>query len=176
MMRLARLAPLLAVLLLPKSGAGDEPLRSFRLSPGDYRWVPFTVKQVPTEVDCRFQVVDGDPTVHVELLPMSEFRLFNRGREYNTLAVSPDAASGAFRRIIEDRGQYAVVVINAGRAKPATVTLNLATDLNPSADAVAQELPPRRRLLVICVSFVVFFILVGFSGLRLLRALPRSRV
>ncbi len=85
---------------------GGQP---FRLEPGDFRWVPFTVRQTPSEVDCRFEVIKGNPTVHVELLPMSEFRLFNRGREHDTMALTPNGRNGEFRRIVDVRGQYAVV-------------------------------------------------------------------
>ena len=145
--------------------------QAFRLEPGDYRWIPFTVKQVPTEVDCRFEVLQGGPGVHVELLPMSEFRLFNRGKAHQTLAVSPDARTGAFRRIVDQPGQYAVVVQNAAGAPPAVISLELSTDLNPNAGVVAQELPARRRLTVILTSFGLFFGMVTWSGFRLLRAL-----
>src|SRR5208282_449345 len=81
--------------------ATPQSKQAFRLEPGEWRWIPLTIRQIPTEVDCRFQVLQGNPSVHAELLPMSEFRQFNRGRKHDTLAVSPDAASGEFRRIVE---------------------------------------------------------------------------
>ena len=152
----------------------QNPPQAFRLESGDYRWVPFTVKQVPTEVDCRFEVLHGGPAVHVELLPMSEFRLFNRGRDHETLAVSPNARSGAFRRIIDRPGQYAVVVKNSADSPPAVISLELSTDLNPNASVVARELPARKRLTVILISFALFFAIVMWSGLRLMRALKRE--
>jgi hypothetical protein len=154
--------------------SSQTPPQAFRLESGDYRWVPFTVKQVPTEVDCRFEVLQGGPGVHVELLPMSEFRLFNRGRDHETLAVSPNARSGAFRRMIDRPGQYAVVVKNSADSPPAVISLELSTDLNPNASVVARELPVRKRLTVILISFALFFTIVMWSGLRLMRALKRE--
>ncbi|MDQ1472364.1 MAG: hypothetical protein QOJ99_3844 [Bryobacterales bacterium] len=154
--------------------SSQTPPQAFRLESGDYRWVPFTVKQVPTEVDCRFEVLQGGPGVHVELLPMSEFRLFNRGRDHETLAVSPNARSGAFRRMIDRPGQYAVVVKNSADSPPAVISLELSTDLNPNASVVARELPARKRLTVILISFALFFTIVMWSGLRLMRALKRE--
>jgi len=145
---------------------GDQP---FRLEPGDFRWVPFTVRQTPSEVDCRYEVIKGNPSVHVELLPMSEFRLFNRGREHDTMALTPDGQSGEFRRIIDVRGQYAVVVKNARGAPPATILLRVQTNLNPGAD-VARTLSPGRRLAVILISFAFFFVTVAWSGRKLMRA------
>jgi hypothetical protein len=164
----------LAVLALLASADPQNTPQAFRLESGDYRWIPFTVKQVPTEVDCRFEVLNGGPNVHVELLPMSEFRLFNRGKEHETLAVSPNARSGAFRRIIDHRGQYAVVVKNANGSPPAVISLELSTDLNPNASVVAEQLPARKRLTVILISFGFFFAIVTWSGFRLLRSIKPS--
>lgn len=161
----------LALALLIASAETANTPQAFRLESGDYRWIPFTVKQIPTEVDCRFEVLNGGPNVHVELLPMSEFRLFNRGREHETLAVSPNAQRGAFRRIIDHRGQYAVVVKNANGSPPAIISLELSTDLNPNAAVVAEQLPARKRLTVILISFGFFFAFVTWSGFRLLRAI-----
>ncbi len=165
---------LLLALLIAQSTQTSAP-KPFQLAPGDYRWVPFTVRQVPTQVDCRFEVLRGDATVHAELLPMSEFRLFSRDREHSTLAFTPEGAKGAFRRIVEERGQYAVVIKNSAGGKPVTVTLDVATDLNPNADVVATELPPHRRLVVILSSFLLFFGMVAFSGFKLIQAFPRKR-
>lgn len=163
------------LLLAVAAGAmafGAEPGPTpFRLDPGEFRWFPFTVKQVPTEVECHFEVVRGQASVHMELLPMSEFRRFSRGREHDTLAVSDDGRSAGFRRMMDTRGQYAVVVINKRGAAPAMVSLEVRTDLNPNADVVAKMLPPERRLVVILISFAIFFVTVTWSGLKLIRAI-----
>jgi hypothetical protein len=164
---------LIAIALVSPLLALPPSKQAFRLEAGDWRWIPFTIRQVPTEVDCRFEVLQGSPTVHVELLPMSEFRQFNRGRKHDTLAVSPDAASGAFRRIVEERGQYAVVIVNRKNAPGVTVSLEVATDINPSPSGVAQELPPGRRLMVILISFAIFFVTVTWSGIKLMRAVTK---
>jgi hypothetical protein len=162
---------MMLVFALLLAAVADPAPQAIRLEPGDYRWIPFTVKQVPTEVDCRFEVLQGGSSVHVELLPMSEFRAFNRGKEHETLAVSPNAASGAFRRVIDQPGQYAVVVKNAVNAPAVTVSLELRTDLNPNANITARELPARQRLLVILVSFGLFFVIVSWSGLKLMKSI-----
>ena len=144
---------------------------SFRLDPGDFRWIPFTVNQVPTEVDSSFQVTRGDASVHMELLPMGEFRRFNRGREHETLAISENGRAGSFRRVLDTRGQYVVVVINKSNARPVTVTLEVRTDLNPNADVSARTISPQRRLAVILISFAIFFGTVTWAGVRLLRTI-----
>lgn len=162
--------PIMIALLFAAASQPQDGGQPFQLEPGDFRWVPFTVRQTPSEVDCRFEVVKGNPSVHVELLPMSEFRLFNRGREHDTMALTPNGQSGEFKRIIDARGQYAVVVANASGAPPATVLLRVQTNVNPGTD-VARTLPPGRRLGVILVSFAFFFTTVAWSGRKLMRAL-----
>jgi hypothetical protein len=157
-------------LLLAAAGPPRDGGQAFRLEPGDFRWVPFTVRQVPSEVDCRFEVLKGNPSVHIELLPMSEFRLFDRGREHDTMALTPDGRNGEFRRIINTRGQYAVVVQNARGAPAATVVLGVQTNLNPGAE-VAKTLSPRRRLTVVAISFAFFFVTIAWSGRKLVRAM-----
>lgn len=150
----------------PPTDAGHP----IRLEPGDFRWVPFTVRQVPSQVDCSYEVTQGDASVHVELLPMSEFRAFSRGRDHDTMAATPKARTGEFRRIIDQRGQYAVVIENARGARPATILLRVQTNVNPGAD-VARTLSPRRRLAVIAISFAFFFVTVAWSGRKLFRAM-----
>jgi hypothetical protein len=162
----------IALLLFAGSPPQDEG-QPFRLEPGDFRWVPFTVRHTPSEVDCHFEVLQGNPSVHVELLPMSEFRLFDRGQEHDTMAVTPKGRSGDFRRIVDVRGQYAVVVVNARGAPPATVLLRVQTNLNPGAE-VARTLSPARRLTVVLISFAFFFVTAAWSGRKLIRAMRSS--
>ena len=153
--------------------AAQQPIQDagepFRLEPGDFRWIPLNVRQTPSEIDCHFEVVKGSPTVHIELLPISEFRLFDRGKEHDTLAITPNGSNGDFRRVVDTRGQYALVIENAHGAPPATVLLRVQTSLNPGAD-LAQTLPPGRRLAVVLISLGVFFTTVAWSGRKLLRA------
>lgn len=154
----------------PEGSPSEDAAQPIRLESGDFRWVPFTVRQIPSEVDCRFEVIHGDPSVHIELLPMSEFRLFSRGREHDTMALTPNGRNGEFRRIVDMRAQYAVVVVNARGAPPATVLLSVKTNLNPGA-GVARTLSPRRRLTVILISFAFFFVTLAWSGHKLMRAM-----
>jgi len=146
---------------------------TIRLGPGDYRWIPFNVRHPPAEVDCSYQVTSGGPTVHVELMPGSEFRLFARGREHDSLTTTPDAAEGEFRQIVLDPGRYAIVVSNRDNAAPVTVAMHFETNLNPTAD-MAQTLSPLRRFTVILVSIAVFFGMVTWSVSSLLKAARRG--
>jgi hypothetical protein len=76
---------------------------------------------------------------------------------------------------MDERGEFAVVVANDDQAPAAMVDVEVSTDLNPSPDSMARELPPGRRLAVILISFGLFFGVVTWSGLRLLRATNAGR-
>ena len=173
---------LIAIALLatsPVAGAGlaagaQEKGQPFRLEPGDWRWQKITIRQTPSQVDCSFKVLSGNPSVHLELLPLSEFRQFDRGQDHDTLVVTPDASSGDFRRIIDVSGDYAVVVVNGKRAPPATVSFEVRTSVNPKAGDTARTLSPQRRLTVILISFAIFFVTVTWSARKLLRAMRPS--
>lgn len=161
--------------LLPAPAfAAETPTQAFHLEPGDFRWIPFNIKQVPTAIDCRYDVLEGGATVHAELLPIEEFRRFDRGLEHDTLAITDDARLGGFRRVVDTPGRYAIVLVNNRKGKPVTASLHLATTLNPGAAAVATTLSPARRLTVILISFAFFLISVSWSSRTLIRAMRRS--
>ena len=153
--------------------APAEQAQSFSLAPGDFRWVEFTVHQVPTLIECRYDVVSGAQTVHAELLPRTEFRQLYRGREHHAMTATPAAASGNFRQIVDEPGQYALVLINESGGAAARVSLDFRTTINPKNDDIARGLPAGRRLTVILISFAVFFVTAGWSGPTLVRAMGR---
>jgi hypothetical protein len=155
-----------ALLLICASALQAAPVH---LAPGDNRYMQLTVTRVPTLVDCRFRVLSGSPAVHIEIMADSEYRRFNRGRDYDVLAQTREGSQGGIRRMLDEPGRFDVVLVNASGAPPAVVDLEVRTDVDPGADSAARELPPGRRLAVILISFAIFFALVTFSALRLLR-------
>lgn len=155
------------LLLLCACAAQAAP---FRLDGGDNRYFQVTVTRVPTLVECRFKVLQGAPSVHLEIMTDGEYRHMNRGRDYDAIASSPTAREGEIRRMVEERGRFDVVLINDRGAPAAVVDFVVHTDVDPSEDSVARMLSPERRLAVILISFAIFFGLVTWSAWRLLRA------
>jgi hypothetical protein len=153
----------LAALLL----AATAPDQSYRLDPGDFRWIQFSVGNIPVGVTCRFQVLQGDASVHAELVRMSEFNLFKNGRKYDTMAFTATGKSGEFRRVIDGRGQYAVIIANEDHAPPAVVSLQMDTNAGPNA----RTLPAGRQLTVVLTGLAFFFITVGWSTRKLVLAM-----
>jgi hypothetical protein len=157
-----------AVLLLLAAFAAQAA--PFRLDAGDNRYFQVAVTRVPTLVECRFKVLQGAPSVHLEIMSDAEYRHMSRGRDYDAIASSPTAREGEIRRMVEERGRFDVVLINDPGAPAAVVDLEVRTDVDPSEDSVARVLSPGRRLAVILISFAIFFALVTWSAWRLLRA------
>ena len=161
----------LVTFLIGAAASGSN--QAVRLDAGEYRWWPIYVRQVPTQVNCHFEVLNGPQTVHAELVPQDQFHAFIRRKNYEKLTATGAAKNGFFSQIIPTRGNYAVVIINEKNAPTAIVSLSIETNINPSAGLV-RTLPPRRRLTVILVSFAIFFVAIGWSGWRLIQAMTRG--
>ncbi len=145
-----------------------EPGQIFVLQ--DYRWVPVIVRRTPTAIDCKFEVVNGGPTVHAELVSDHDFALFSRHREYETLAITEPGRSGGFERMIETPGHYRVLIRNERGASPAAVSLVVRTDVDPPPATISTGISPQRQFFVIFTGLTFFFGTVLWSGTKLLRA------
>ena len=166
-MRLTVFMILFAVSALAATAQTDGQM--FVLPGGDYRWVPLAVRQVPVQVEVSFEVSEGGPTVHMELVPEAAFRPMQRGRAHETIGGTGDSRSGTLRQVVKQPGNYRVVIANKNGADPATVRWVISTDLSP--EPVSRELSPKRRVATMFVSFVLFFAMVGYSGWRLKNAI-----
>ncbi len=158
---------LLLVLAAPPETPGGQ---AFMLSPGEYRWVNLNVSHAPADVEIRYEVLQGGPTVHTELLSAEEFRRFNHGKRNEALAATKDSKLGGLHKLILAKGQYRVVIANDSAAQPATVSLNLRVDSTPRAAGIT-ELSPERRLTIILISGLFFLATVSLAGWKLLRAI-----
>ena len=156
----------IATALLLASAAVAAP---FRLEPGDNRYIQFSVTHIPTLIDCSYRVLEGRPAVHMEIMSDLNYRRYSRGRDYEPLAYSSDGPSAEIRRLIDERGRFDVMLVNTGKS-PVLVELEVRTDLDPTTDSMARVLSPQRRLTVILVSFSLFFAVVTWAGIHLLRA------
>jgi hypothetical protein len=163
-MKLLRLVLFLALAALSCAAASAED-PGILLESGDYRWVPLHIRRAPVQVDASFEVSEGEPTVHIEIVEEGDFRPMQRGLTHNVLSATELAMSGFLRYRIDTPGDYRVIVTNKNGAKPTLVNWRVSTDLNPAPSAT--ELSPRRRVVTIVVSFLLFFAMVGYSGWRL---------
>jgi hypothetical protein len=114
-------------------------------------------------------VTDSAGSVHLELLPEGAFRPMQRGLAHQVIAATAEGRSGTLQFMLREPGNYRIIVANKNGARPATVTWQVGTDLNP--EPTATVLTPRRRMVTIVVSFLLFFAMVGYSGWRLKTAI-----
>jgi hypothetical protein len=163
-MKLLRLALVSALAALSCAAASAED-PGILLESGDYRWVPLHIRRAPVQVDASFQVARGGPTVHMEIVAERDFRPMQRGLNHDALSATELAMSGTLRYRFDAPGDYRVILTNKNGAAPALVNWRVSTDLNPAP--VATELAPRRRVVTIVVSFLLFFAMAGYSGWRL---------
>ncbi len=136
----------------------------------DFRWVPVLVHRTPTAIQCTFEVVNGKPTVHAELLSEHDFSLYTRHHDYEALARSATGHSGGFEQIVETPGRYEVVIVNEPGAAPAAISYVVHAVVDPAPVRLTTSISPGRRLAVIAASLAVFFGTVTWSGRKLLRA------
>lgn len=165
-----RLLIALAIATASLAAQSADTSQVFVLKSGDYTWLPVSVHRIPTAVDCHFEVVGGNPPVHAELVSSRDFVLYSRGREYETLAVTPSGGAGGFRRIIETRGNYRIVILNDRGAPAAAVNLTVHVDVDPEPSTVTTGISTRRKIGVILASLALFVTTVIWSGRKLLRA------
>jgi hypothetical protein len=157
---------------LPTDPPG-EPGQVFMLQ--DYRWVPVNVRRTPTAIECSFEVVNGSPSVHAELVSEREFSLFSRHHDYESLELTQTGSSGAFRHMVETPGRYLVLIVNDHGAPQAAVSLLVRTDVDPVPATISTGISPQRKLVVVLASLTLFFGTVTLSGRRLLRAYRNRR-
>jgi len=161
---------LFLLLAMPVFGAAVLTDDVYQLPPGEWRWVPFEIRQRPATVECRFESAGGGE-VFAELVSRAELELIRQRKHHDSLALTDTGSTGSISRYIAEAGEYAVVIQNEGK-QTITVHLNVALAFG-TPQPVSRYLSPERRLTVILVSFATFFTIVTFSARALLRAMKR---
>ncbi|HEY3839279.1 MAG TPA: hypothetical protein VGL72_22055 [Bryobacteraceae bacterium] len=161
----------LALLFLLSTAAASSVVLTddvFQIPADEWRWVRFDVRQRAATVACRFETVGGGEA-RAELVSRSELERFREHKQHDALASTDPGHQGTLSHYIDEAGEYAVVIENAGE-RPAAVHLNVGLDF-AAPRPVSRSLSPERQLTVIVVSFAMFFAIVTFSARALLRAM-----
>jgi hypothetical protein len=143
----------------------------YQLPAGEWRWVRFEIRQRPATLDCRFEVVGGG-TARAELVSRADLELIRQHKHHDVLAATERLRAAALTQLIQEPGEYAVVIEN-GESQPVAVHLSVGLTFG-SAKPISRYLSPQRRLTVILVSFATFFAIVTYSTRVLLRAIRRG--
>jgi len=153
--------PFLAgLILLALSGRVEVVDQVYQIPAADWRYVDLGPMRRPVIIKAAFSVESGPP-VRLMALTRSDLDRMSHGEPYSPLRALESQGGSVEQRIAQPVGEYAVALENRG-SQPASVHLRILLDFG-------DQLSPERRLTVIAVSLAVFFGLVGFSAVRLLR-------
>lgn len=143
----------------------------YQIPAKEWRYVDLGLTQQPALVTATYQVTAGPGELRLALLRREDLEKLREGAPHSIMHVTSTGAMGSLTHHVRERGEYALVIDNQGRA-PASVRTRIWLDFGRRGPAVTQ-LSPKRQLAVIVISFAVFFGIVTFSARRLLKAVRR---
>lgn len=166
-----------ALLLLASASSFVDVANERHVIPrNDWRYRDITPIAEPALVKIKFTVESGPP-VRIELMPHSGIERLNHGQPAGSVLASTPEIKGELQARLPDPNDYAVVIDNRGNdSTAATVRLTVSLDYNAAAQAGVRKLSPQRQLVVIALSFGVFFGTVAFSARKIWRNTQGSRV
>ena len=153
-------------LLLAASSRVEVVNEDFQIPANDWRYVPRPLNQEPTLVACEFRSDRPDARVRVSLLSRADLDDRRAGRDYEEIAATPVGPRGTLRVAVHEPETY--VVIENHAPQPADVHLQIFLE-----QPQVRYLSRGRQLAVIIISFGVFFGIVIFSAMKLLRAIRK---
>jgi hypothetical protein len=163
----------LILLLLTAATRVDLVDEVYTIPPAEWRYVSVELKQTPVLVHCHFEGTAKGTEVRVALLSHTDLERLRADEPHGFLAATRAQSSGEFSFALHSPGDYAVVVDNREQHAPARVHLRVSLDFNLQREPAVGYLPARKRLIVILVSFAVFFGIVTWSARKLLGAMQR---
>jgi hypothetical protein len=161
---------LACILLLAASTRVELVDEVYQIPPARWNYVPINLRQNPALVDAAFQVEAGTGQVRLALMTQADVERLREELPHGLLAVTEIGKSGAVSFRVRQPGDYALVVDNRDKAKPAAVHLRIALDFARPSGSLVTRLEPQRQLTVIVLSFAFFFGVVTYSARKLLRA------
>jgi hypothetical protein len=161
-------APLFWILLLAASSSVPLVDQTFQIPANDWRFVDLGLRQRSALVRANFNVESGPP-VQLLLMEQADMERLNRGDAHGVVMATPVGATGRLAVHPSKPGDYVVVIENrSGQAETSKVRLRVSVDFVEST-----QLSPERQLVVITISFAVFFGIVTYSARRLWHAVRR---
>ena len=130
-----------------------------------YRDRPVT--QEPGYVECVFEADEPDTRIRVVLLSREDLNAWGAGREHEEIGATAAGPRGALRVMVHDPDTY-VAIENRG-SRPVHVRLRAFLD-RPNVRYLSKD----RKLVVILISFGVFFAIVTVSARKLLKSISRE--
>ncbi len=144
------------------------------VSPSKVRPLEFDISSRNTRVLCKFRVVEGRSGVRAVLLKRDDVRLWLAGRAHHSLASTGLAETGGFMFLVNDPGEYAVVLDNRLEGRSAAL-VHLQVKLLSGAGVAGpvQFADPLRARLLVWGSILIFCLTAFFAAWQLKLALAR---
>jgi len=156
------------ILLLAASSSVQLVDQTFQIPANDWRFVDLGLRQRSALVTANFNVESGPP-VQLLLMEQGDMERMNRGDAHGVVMATPAGPAGRIAVHSGKPGDYVVVIENrSGQAETSKVRLRVSVDFVEST-----QLSPERQLVVITISFAVFFGIVTYSARRLWNAVKR---
>ena len=160
------------ILFLAASTSVDLVDEVYQIPASEWRYVELGLNQKPALVSANYQVESGPREVRLALMRREDLDRLRDGAPQSVIDVTRAAASGALKPRVRGPGDFVVVVDNRGDA-PAKVHLRVRLDFAVGQASEVTQLSPRRQLLIVAISFAVFFGIVSWSARKLLRGIRR---
>jgi hypothetical protein len=135
---------------------------------GDWRYAQVALKQRTALISAEYAAETGGQQVRLALVPREDLE-----GDWKELAATLPGTYGRLSYRVPVRGVYAVLLDNRNGDRPATIRLQVFLDFAVHPGPEVTRLSPQRQFLVIAISFMVFFAIVGYSARRLLRGIRR---
>jgi len=143
----------------------------YRIPPGEWRYVELGLKQRPAFVAADYEVQSGS-LVRLELMRREDLDRLDDQRPGAVLAATGRTFAGRLRYQVHIPDDYVIVVDNReSDGRESKTHLRITLDFSSRPGPQVTRLSPQRQLVVIVISFAVFFAIVTYSARRLLRGM-----
>jgi hypothetical protein len=167
------MAPLAWILWLAASTSVELVDDVYQIPANEWRYVEVGVRQ-PVTVSASYRVAVRGAAMRLALMRREDLERLRNEQPHGVLAATVFGLSGNLRYRARSPGDYVVLVDNRGQqARGGAVQLRVWLDFGGGHAPEVTQISPRRQLVVIALSFAVFFGIVTYSARRLLAAVKR---
>ncbi len=144
----------------------------YRIPGNEWRYVEVDLNQRPALVTARFEVQSPNGQVRLALMRREDLERLREGLSHGVIDETGAAQAGSLMPHFRGPGEYVLVVDNRSDTA-ASVHLRVTLEFDPRRGPEVLGVPRQRQLVIIVISFAVFFGIVTWSARRLLRSIRR---
>lgn len=146
----------------------------FHIPAGEWRYVELGLRQKAALVSANFQVRSGSHQIRLALMRREDLERLRDDRPHGVLAATEPEGGGTLRYPVRVPGDYVLLIDNrAGTNQAADAHLRVALDFGIPAGQQVTGLSATRQIVVVALSFAVFFAIAGYSARRLIQGIKR---